>query len=129
MNNITYTHRTILLSIKPEFVKQIFAGTKRYEFRRRLPKEEVGKLVIYATNPVKQVMGEIKLEGLLSGTPDYIWEITKEEAGITQSRFRQYFKDTTVAYAYVLREITVYDNPKSLQDLGILNAPQSFVYI
>jgi predicted transcriptional regulator len=61
MNNITYTHRTILLSIKPEFVKQIFAGTKRYEFRRRLPKEEVGKLVIYATNPVKQVMGEIKL--------------------------------------------------------------------
>ena len=119
----------ILLSVKPEYVEQIFAGTKRYEYRKRLPKEEVSKLVIYATNPVKQVMGEVKLEGFLSGSPDYIWERTKEEAGITRSKFRNYFKDTMKAYAFILGEITIYESPKSLNDFGVLNAPQSFVYI
>lgn len=121
--------QAILLSIKPEYAEQIFAGIKRYEYRKRLPREEVSKLVIYATNPVKQVIGEVKLEGFLSGSPDYIWERTKKDAGITQSKFRQYFEGTMKAYALVLGEIIVYESPRSLNDFGVLNAPQSFVYL
>ena len=121
--------QAILLSIKPEYVEQIFAGIKRYEYRKRLPREEVSKLVIYATNPVKQVIGEVKLEGFLSGSPDYIWERTKKDAGITQNKFRQYFEGTMKAYALILGEITVYESPRSLNDFGVLSAPQSFVYL
>ncbi len=35
----------------------------------------------------------------------------------------------TVAYAYKLGKIKVYDIPKTLMDYGIKAAPQSFVYV
>ena len=46
----------VLLSIKPEFVEKIFAGTKKYEFRKSLFKKNgVKDVVIYASAPIKRV--------------------------------------------------------------------------
>lgn len=36
---------TLVLSIKPEYLQRILDGTKKYEFRKRIPKEKVSKLV------------------------------------------------------------------------------------
>ena len=47
---------TILLSIKPEYAKKIIDGTKKYEFRKRLAKHPVTKIIIYSTFP-----GQIKV--------------------------------------------------------------------
>lgn len=33
----------ILLSIKPEYAEKIFAGTKKYEYRRHIASEKVEK--------------------------------------------------------------------------------------
>ena len=42
---------TILLSIKPEYANKIFDGQKRYEYRKRIPKKEVSKIIVYSSAP------------------------------------------------------------------------------
>ena len=56
----------ILLSIKPEYCKKIFEGTKKYEFRKHLAQNDVEKIVVYSTAPEKKVVGEIEVIGTLS---------------------------------------------------------------
>ena len=120
---------SILLSIKPEYVQRIFAGIKQYEYRKRLPKKKFERIIVYATYPVMQVIGEVKLVGLTSGNPTTIWEATKEHSGISRAKYREYFKECNVAHALHLGEATKYATPKSLNDFGISNPPQSFIYI
>lgn len=88
---------TILLPIHPDHVKNIFNGTKRYEFRKRICKKPVDRILIYSTSPVMKVMGEAEIEDILVDTPEIIWERTKEKqelirdslSDITQAETRQ----------------------------------------
>jgi len=51
--------RTILMSIKPIFAKQIYDGLKGYELRRKLfPILEGDRIILYETSPVKSITGE-----------------------------------------------------------------------
>lgn len=120
---------TILLSIKPEYVDKIFAGTKKYEYRKRLSKLSVDKIIVYSTDPVKKVIGEVSVIGMMQMSPSRLWEQTKAAAGISRSMYRQYFKNCKQAFAYQLGSVEEYDVPKDLMDFGITQAPQSFVYI
>lgn len=120
---------TILLSIKPDYVEKIFDGSKRYEYRRLACKEPINKIIIYETSPTKKVVGEAIVEETLLASPTVLWEQTKKEAGISRKFFREYFRGKKNACAYKLGEVKKYDTPQNLSDLGILQAPQSFVYI
>lgn len=120
---------TILLSIKPEYVERIFNGSKKYEFRKHLPQQKVDKIIVYSTDPVQRIVGEVEVLGALSMKPSPLWELTKNFAGISRAKYRAYFKGCSAAYAFQLGQIQIYESQKTLQDLGIKNAPQSFVYI
>ncbi len=120
---------TILLSIKPEYSNRIFNGTKKYEFRKHLAKKNVDKIIVYSSSPEQRIIGEVEVIGTLSLKPSPLWEITKKEAGISRSKFREYFKGCKNAYAYKLGEAKKYDNPKTLTEFGIKLPPQSFIYI
>jgi predicted transcriptional regulator len=120
---------SILLSIKPDYVEKIFSGDKKYEFRTRISKEPIDKIYIYATTPVKKVVGEAVVEATISASPTAIWEQTKSAAGITRRFFRKYFHGKKHAYAYKLGKVIEYKQPLDLQTLGLSQAPQSFVYL
>lgn len=120
---------TILLSIKPEYVERIFNGSKKYEFRKYLPQEKVEKIVVYSTDPVQRVVGEIDILGTLTMKPTPLWESTKGAAGISRAKYRAYFKGCTVAYAFQLGQTRLYKTPKTLEEIGIKSAPQSFIYL
>lgn len=120
---------TILLSIKPEYVKRIFEGTKKFEFRKHLAQKDVSKIVVYSTFPEMKVVGEVQVNNTLSMPKTPLWELTKNDAGISRSKYRKYFEKSTVAHAYALGKTKVYETPRQLKDYGILQAPQSFVYL
>jgi predicted transcriptional regulator len=120
---------TIILSIKPEYVEKIFAGVKTYEFRRRLPKKDVNKIVIYCTNPIKKILGEVEVTDIVSDHPQYLWERTKEQAGVSYLNYKKYFSGCNVAYAYHLGKAFKYSIPKKLSDFNIHKPPQSFIYL
>lgn len=120
---------TILLSIKPEYSNRIMSGEKKFEYRKHLPQEPIDKIIVYSTDPEKKVVGEVLVSGVLVMSPSRLWEQTKSNAGISRAKYRLYFKGCKKAFAYKLCAIKKYDPPKALSDFGIIQAPQSFVYV
>lgn len=56
----------VLLSIKPEYAQKIFAGEKKYEYRKRIFKRnDVDMIVVYVTKPVGKVVGEFEIAEIL----------------------------------------------------------------
>jgi predicted transcriptional regulator len=119
----------ILLSINPEYVEKIFMGIKKYEFRKSVSKVPVNKIIIYATSPIKKVVGEAIVENILADSPKNIWQQTKNESGVSAKFFNAYYMGKLQAVAYKLGAVTKYDNPKELSSYGISQAPQSFIYL
>lgn len=120
---------TMLLSIKPKYAKVILEGKKQYEFRKSKPKSGVNRIIFYASSPQKQVVGEATIERIIEGTPKDIWEIAKTAAGITKEFYYSYYDGKDKAIAYKLKDVVIYDKPKNLEDYGIMQAPQSFIYL
>lgn len=120
--------KKIIISINPEHVNNIINGTKRYEYRTKAAKKDVNKLIIYETMPIKKIVAEAEIVEVLSLDPNALWEQTKDYSGISKEFFDEYFKNRSVAYAYKLGKVKVYDEPKSLIEFGLRTAPQSFAY-
>lgn len=121
----------ILLSIKPEFVKDIFEGEKLFEYRRSIFKmTDISKVVVYATMPVGKIVGEFRIERIIEDSPQEIWRKTSKVSGLSKKRFDQYFKGKKTGFALQITEPRLYENPI---DPRIHNetfvAPQSFRYI
>lgn len=120
---------TILLSINPIYVTKIFNGSKRYEYRRTLPKKPVDRILIYETSPIKKIVGEVEVLSILSLSLSDLWEQTKGHSGISKDFFDQYFQGRDRGYAYELGKVTIYIHPKSLSDFHIQYPSQSFLYL
>lgn len=121
--------RKILISINPEHVAKILSGEKKFEYRTKAAKKDVDSLIIYETTPVKRVVAEAKILEVLELTPEDLWAETKDQPGISKAFFDEYFQGRSVAYAYRLGEVKVYDSPLELSFYGIKAAPQSFIYL
>lgn len=119
----------ILLSVKPIFLEKIFSGEKLFEFRRLLPHNDVCKIVFYATTPIQKIVGEAIVDRTLCEEKEELWLLTKHKAGIDKNFYDRYFRDKKIAYAYELRDIVKYEAPKTLNDLEVKVAPQSFIYL
>lgn len=120
----------VLLSIKPEFVDKIFDGTKKYEFRKSLFKREnVSSIVVYASSPIKKIVGEFYIEDIISDDVDSLWKKTSKHAGITKEYYKTYFQTKKTANAIVIGRVKKFKTPKKLSDYKISHAPQSFCYI
>ena len=73
----------VLLSIKPQYAERIFAGKKKYEYRKSVFKrDDIDTIVVYVTKPVGKVIGEFKIDEILEDTPNVIWKKTKSYSGI-----------------------------------------------
>jgi predicted transcriptional regulator len=120
----------ILLSIKPEFALKIFEGSKRYEFRRIIFKRKgIRKVLVYASSPISEIIGEFEIADILSDEPERLWIKTKDQAGISEKKFFHYFCNTNKGYAIKVSNYEMYDKPILLDDLFIASPPQSFMYL
>lgn len=122
----------VLLSIKPKYVKEIFEGNKKYEYRKRIYKNEsIDTIVVYSSSPTKKIVGEIKIKDILVDSPLKIWESTKKHSGIDKSDYFKYFAGKSQAYALVIDDTILYNKPLDLleYDSKLKYPPQSFIYI
>lgn len=121
---------TILMPINPIHVDKILLGTKKYEYRKILPKKnDIDKMLIYSTCPTKKVVGEVEILDILIDEKDKLWEQTKFYSGIDKNFFDNYYKNKNFAVAYKLGKVTRYSYPKELKEFNISYYPQSFVYV
>ncbi|MFA0630605.1 ASCH domain-containing protein [Vibrio sp. 10N.222.49.A3] len=121
----------VLLSIKPEFVKRIFAGEKLFEYRKAIFRRAgVEKVIIYSTLPEGKIVGEFSIEKILTDSPEAIWDKTQTKSGINKEFFDQYFNGKSEAHAIKIGNVRKYDNPFKLDMMKTkVTAPQSFMYL
>ena len=108
----------ILLSIKPEFVEEIFSGRKKFEYRKAIfTNKKVTSVIVYSTMPVGKIVGEFTIEEVLVDEPQSIWRKTRKFSGITK-------------YAIKVGTLLPYEKPiDPYEKWDSFVAPQSFRYI
>ena len=120
----------VLLSIKPKYADLIFDGTKKFEFRRTIFKNEnIKTIVVYASSPVQKVIGEFEIESILNKDLAVLWQQTKKHAGIDEQYFFEYFINKEKGYAIKIKKTRKYRKPLCLRDDFNLLPPQSFLYL
>src|SRR6266496_4486265 len=119
----------VVLSIKPEFANKIFDGSKRFEFRKTIFKnDKIRKVIVYASSPVQKVIGEFEIEKIINHDIDTLWNITQHLSGISEQYFYQYFANKEHGFAIQIKKAKKYKNPKCLRADYNLLPPQSFAY-
>jgi len=120
----------VVLSIKPEFAFKIFDGSKKFEFRKSIFKnEDVKSVIVYASSPVQQVIGEFEIEGILNYDLHTLWEMTHEHSGISEDFYYKYFANKDQGFAIKIKKTRKYRKPKCLRADFNLFPPQSFAYL
>lgn len=121
----------VLLSIKPKFVERIFNGEKKYEYRKVLfANENVKKIFVYASKPVKKIVGRIEMHEVLCEAPCVLWNLTADHAGISRDFFFEYFSGCNTAFAIKIKTAERYNEPLDPYDMVEgFRAPQSFMYL
>jgi len=120
----------VLLSIKPKYVERIFQGEKKYEFRKRIfTREDINRVYIYCTSPVKKIVASFSIKEIKEGTPEELWKKLKDQAGIGEEDFFNYFRNKNKGYAIRISNLNKLEDaidPKNIY--SDFTAPQSFCY-
>jgi predicted transcriptional regulator len=124
--------KTALISIHPEYAQKIFAGEKKFEFRRRWTSRSVETLFIYATAPVQRIVGFAKIARVTKGTPAQLWRLTQQvNGGISKDKLFTYFGSSMTGVAIELSKVTPMPggiDPRLCLGRGF-RPPQSFRYL
>jgi type I restriction enzyme S subunit len=119
----------ILLSIKPEFVNKILSHEKLYEFRKAIFKQEVDRIYIYSTYPVKKIVGYFEVTEIICESPKCLWDLFSDVAGICENDFFKYYSNSEEGFAIKIDNLEVFDEFIDMSNFEDFRAPQSFCYI
>lgn len=109
-----------LISIKPLFAYRIFANIKKFELRKttRFAPEVGSAMVVYASYPVRAIIGEFFVEGVVISEPsilmDYIRSIP--DSGLGEEDF-EYIKRAKQAMAIKVSRPMLYRRFVRLREL------------
>ena len=126
--------RMIVLSLKPRFAEAIFAGTKTVELRRTRPRIEVPtRALLYATTPVRALLGTCIITDVISADLTALWREYGSRSDLTHNEFKRYFEGLGVGTALTLAHQQPLDRVVPLQELRAkprgFRPPQSFAYV
>lgn len=131
--------KSILLSIKPEWVAKILNGEKTIEVRKKFPKDYVGWVYVYCTkghetkhikyvSPIHEWLGKVvarfwcdKVKYLVEDKfHEYYTEELEEneilkKSCLTYSQLFNYLKGK-VGYAIHISKLEIFDRPKELNE-------------
>ncbi len=124
------SHRRVaLLSIHPRHATAIIEGAKTVELRRtRLP-SDVSHVVVYATSPMRSIIGWFEVDAVERDRPSRLWKKHGAATGISAREFRTYFDGTDEGTAISIRRVVALKKPVELSALWSSPPPQSFSYL
>lgn len=122
--------RVALMSIHPEYANAILDGSKRIEFRKRRLAADIRTVLIYATSPVRRILGHFTVAEMVSTTPEHLWREFGEHGGISESLFHEYYTGADRAVGLVVDEAHRLPTALPLDHISPdITAPQSFAYL
>jgi len=122
----------LVLSIQPKYAENIMLGMKSVEIRKKFSKDwEGARFNVYASAPIKSLLGEVRIERVIEGTPAKIWELFGKQIGESKEEYDRYADESDNVCALVLGDIRPYTYPVPLVQIEYLLgtnlvAPQSY---
>lgn len=126
--------KVLLISIRPRFADLILDGSKTVELRRVRPAVEEGdRVLLYASSPVRELIGSCTVAAVDVGSADEVWTRHGPRTGVTRAEFDSYFDGARRAVGISLREPRRVRRPRTLLELRErlpgFTPPQSFGYL
>ena len=123
-----------LLSVRPRFAEALLDGTKTVEIRRRRAHIADGSLcLLYASSPVRALVGAIRVCRIDTDTPDALWSRWGEFAGLTRLEYEVYLDGSTHPCAIIVGAAVRLPNPIELDELRRRDddfvTPQSYRFL
>jgi len=124
------TMRIAFMPIKPIYADKIIDGSKKFEFRRASIKGDLTHLIIYASSPVKRIIGIAVVDGVDISSPLEAWGNTKHAAGISRADFLDYFQGKEKAVTIKFKDILPLGRDVCPKEIEVdFKVPQSFKYV
>ncbi|MCZ7536097.1 MAG: ASCH domain-containing protein [Acidimicrobiia bacterium] len=119
--------RTWLLSIHPGFARALYAGDKRYEYRRRRVNLATGdRVLVYESAPVSAVTGEFKVGEVRVAAAAVIDVI----AGVPLDHLEAaYLEGASTASAIEAMNPIRWQHAESVQAYGLARPPVSYARV
>jgi len=122
----------VLLSIKPKYVYSIIDGNKKYEFRKQIfsRKMAVNLVFIYASSPIKKVVGFFTIEKIIESSPEKLWCQLSQSSGMSEKDFFDYFTGKEIGYAIKIKNFHPFNKQIDPHEvIKNFRPPQSYCYI
>lgn len=117
-----------VFALKPEWADLILSGAKTVEIRRGRMNRMIDRMLIYRTG-AGLIVGEARVKGIHAAPPETIWREYGTASRIPKNLFDEYAKGADRLYAYRLENPIRYKRPKTLSEVGLKRAPQSWCYL
>ena len=126
--------RDIVLSVRPQYCDKILSGEKFVELRRRFPMlGTTGTIAhIYATSPIKSIVGNVKIAAVSKMPVMDIWMKYSSGAEISKEDFEIYFSGVEEGFAITLQSAQRFARYFRLDELRRyfdFHPPQSYAYV
>jgi len=125
----------ILLSMHPIYAELIFSGKKQVEIRKKFSRRLKGrKAVVYGTQPLGSLVGEVTIADVVPGSPKEIWDRYGAKTGCSYEEFAAYAGDSTEIFGIELSDVNPYLSPVGIAQISHLiredlRPPQSFMNV
>jgi len=130
INNIK---KYLFISVKPEFAKKLVDKEKNIELRKLKPHVKEGDyVIIYASAPIKCVIGFGVIKRIIETTPIKMWNNYSALLGIDKLRFDSYYKDKDKAIGIEIENIKLvpYIHLNDLRQIDAnFHPPQTYRYV
>jgi predicted transcriptional regulator len=123
-----------IISIKPQYSRLIFNGTKNYELRKTFMHLQPGDLMlVYESRTTKAVVGYFYVKEFLTIKPSEFWRNHKSKLGITKKSYFEYFIGRDRGFVIEIDRPSKFESKVTLQqlreDFCDWYPPQNFRYV
>lgn len=118
------------MSVHPQFAEAIMDGRKKVEFRKRRLADDVTVVWVYATAPVRRVIGYFEVDSMHTANPADLWTRFADVGCIDRADFDRYYADSHTGAGIGIRNAVRLASPAPIGDLlpsGV--PPQSYAYV
>lgn len=127
---VTETTSIIMISVSPKHADILLDdSSKNVFFYKVIPINKVKRVLIYATSPVKAVVGEFDLSEIKISALSTAWKNFSSKSVFTKKEFDEYYQEKKEAHAMIAGKSFRYSKPKSLSDYNMSKGPSGFQYL
>ena len=92
MERTKIKRKYLFIAVKPDYANKLIFGKKDIELRKMKPNVQPGDyVIIYASAPVKAVVGFGKVKSIIMCSPQEMWNKHSERLGIDIQGFYSYY--------------------------------------